>query len=344
MDLHALHLDLSCQRASVTAQDARGVTTRELDAAALHRVAAAAQPFLDWAHAHVLPCERSPKDATLVALSVDAIERTLRLGYLAERAAGSALPPPSSQTPVLTWCDGDYAAAQNHLREAARTAVREVNPRLPDPPGLSHDARWEHLYQHGGDGWELGRAAPPLTSSLGAYVTALPPRARALVLGCGRGHEAVLIARLAKDAGLPIEVVAVDIAPSAVRETAARAREAGVGDRITALEHDLFTLPADPAHRAGYDLAVEHCCFCAIEPSRRDEYVQTAAALLRPGARLCGLFYCHGYPGGPPFGTSAEEIRARLGPHFEITRMTVPDDSILTRAGQELFVVATRRP
>ena len=55
---------------------------------------------------------------------------------------------------------------------------------------------WEDVYARGGDGWELGRPAPPLVDILD---TTPPPRGRVAVPGCGRGHDARLLAQRVHD-------------------------------------------------------------------------------------------------------------------------------------------------
>lgn len=233
----------------------------------------------------------------------------------------------------------DYGQVQSLLRELARNARREAVARKPDPAGLDPDARWEHLYLHGGDGWEMGRPTPPLAR----YLTAHPLVAgqRALVVGCGRGHEAILLGQVSDPLA---QVIGIDIAPSAVQLATAQAQAAGVSGSVRFLLQDLFAWTReDPSQVGAFDLVIEHNCFCAIEPSQRESYVEAVRALLRPGGRLLGLFYPHDYPGGPPYGSTVSEIHARLSPFFAITHEEVPTDSVLTRAGLELLLVATRR-
>lgn len=361
MDLHTLVLDLRSRSARVTAADAQGVVLVDLDAAACERVAQAAQPLFDWAHGRVPASSRTPRDATLVAFEVDALNRTLRLGYIAERSPISGAPLPSSGSPqtspgtamaqsqsgrpsqpgeptALTWTEGDYGTLQVLLREAARTALREVRPRKNEPAELSYDARWEYLYQHGGDGWELARTPPPLARYLSTQLQ-LKRGQHVLVVGAGRGHEALLLAKQAQAVGA--HVVAIDIAPTAVKTVQEAATQAGLAETLHVVESDLFLRPeTGPLAAASYDLIVEHCCFCAIEPSRRDEYVAQIARLLRPGGRFIGLFYCHSYPGGPPFGASIDEIKGRLGKDFVIDYEEVPADSVLSRVAQEWLIDA----
>lgn len=225
-----------------------------------------------------------------------------------------------------------YQQVSSLLRDVARVALREVRPRVPEPAIPVSDAeRWEGRYHSGGDGWELWRPAPPLQRYLEEHPLTLP--LRALVVGAGRGHEARLLARLGAD------VTALDFAATAVAECQRLAQAEGL--TMTVQQADLFDLAGSDAD--AYDLLLEHTCFCAIDPARRDEYVATVAALLRPGGRLLGLFYCHGDPGGPPYGATPAEIDARFAPRFTTLHREVPRDSVATRASQELLVLYQRR-
>lgn len=323
MDLLSLKMHIPKQVVRVSLRGAEGRSSHELRGPSFERVLAAAGPLL----AH-LQAQAGGGGGPLEALLVDPERETLVASF-------------PTQTEALLLLQGvGYRALAPLVREPARTALREARPRQPDlPEGASEAARWEHKYAVGSDGWELGRAAPPLhrlfaESPLprsGAEPGAPP---RVLVPGCGRGHEARLLA----EAGA--EVVAIDIAPTAVASTRRLAAERGL--RITAMEADVLALPQE--HEGRYDLFLEHCCFCAIDPTRRDDYVEAAARALRPGGRLIGLFYCHDYPGGPPFGSSADEIRARFGRRFTLLTEEVPTDSVLSRAGQELLAVMVKAP
>jgi SAM-dependent methyltransferase len=153
-----------------------------------------------------------------------------------------------------------------------------------------------------------------------------------VVVGCGPGHEVAALAEKGFDAlGLDFaaEAVAATQALLAGRKLPGRAEQA-----------DLFALPG--AH-APFDLWVEHTCFCAIDPARRDEYVQAAANSLVPGGRLLGLFYAHGRPGGPPFATTPAEVRARFGARFDVESLELAKDSHPRRKGEEWLGVLVRR-
>jgi SAM-dependent methyltransferase len=199
---------------------------------------------------------------------------------------------------------------------------------MPSEPSVSDPVFWEERYRRDEAGWDIGEAAPPLANWLRGP-DAPPPGQRVAVLGCGRGHEVVLFARAGH------RVIGFDFAPSAIRQARERAAAAGVAAELE--QADLFRL--GPRWRGAFDLVVEHCCFCAIDPARRTEYVAAVSDLLAPGGRLVALFYAHNREGGPPFATSRQEIECLFGPRFLIERLEPAPDSIPRRAGQELFAL-----
>jgi SAM-dependent methyltransferase len=190
---------------------------------------------------------------------------------------------------------------------------------------------WQAKYQKPTQGWEIGRAAPPLERWFDAHP---PTNKRALVVGCGRGHEArMLAARGAR-------VTAVDFVDEAIDRAIELAENEGL--HIDFRKHDLFRL-AESDER--YDLAVEHCCFCAIEPARREEYVDVIADMLDDGGELVALLWLGGRVDGPPFTVSVEEIERLFARRFVLTHMSTPEDSTESRRGAErLAVFAVRRP
>jgi cyclopropane fatty-acyl-phospholipid synthase-like methyltransferase len=187
---------------------------------------------------------------------------------------------------------------------------------------------WEKRYAAAEDGWELGGASPPLGARRGRGV--LAPR-------CGRGHEVRLLAERGFDA------VGVDFAPSAVREARALAAATGVGGARFE-RRDLFALPR--SWDGTFDLAFEQTCFCAIDPSRRDDYARALHGLLRPGGLLVGLFYVIRPDEGPPFGTTPAEVRRRFVASglFVLERARVAAESVAARQGREWLAFLRRAP
>jgi SAM-dependent methyltransferase len=189
---------------------------------------------------------------------------------------------------------------------------------------------WDGLYAGGGDGWELGAPAPPLVD---VVERTPPPRGRVAVLGCGRGHDARFLAARGFD------VVGYDFSTAGFTAARALARR---DDVVVAFEQrDIFTLGREAAH--AFDGVWEYTCFCAIDPARRDEYVRTVAAILRPGGWLLACFFpLRAVTAGPPFPVSRTEVRRRLAGRFRVERAQPPLRSVRGRQGREWLVFARR--
>jgi len=199
---------------------------------------------------------------------------------------------------------------------------------------VSAAAFWEGLYAERQDGWELGEAAPSLQACV-ASGRSFPPGARVAVPGCGRGHDARLLARHG------FAVTGFDFAAAAVAE----ARQLASGEGLAAAfeQRDVFTLASDYAE--GFDAVWEYTCFCAIDPERRAEYARTLHDILKPGGTLLACFYpLKDGSDGPPFPVSRPGIEATLEPFFRILEAGPPSASPEGRRGLEWLVRAERRP
>ena len=196
---------------------------------------------------------------------------------------------------------------------------------------MTHDVnsagKWEADYRRGTDGWDLGGPTPVFRRLLASGQFA---PGRVIVLGAGRGHDAREFARRG------FQVTAVDFTPYAAHEMQ---RLAEPGAPIKVLQADIFTLPH--TLDGTFDYVLEYTCFCAIDPSRRAEYADLVARLLRPGGLYIALaFPLDTHEGGPPFAVSASEIEILFRDRgFGLLAREVPADSVPQRRGlEELFV------
>ncbi len=188
---------------------------------------------------------------------------------------------------------------------------------------IANPEYWENHYQEGTTRWDLGRAAPPLQSFLNS--TQAPPPGKIAVLGCGRGYDAMLFAEHG------FEVIGFDFAKSAIADATALAQTCGSSAKF--MQRDIFELPAEFFHE--FDYVLEHTCFCAIDPSQRSAYVKLVRDILRSQGEIIGLFWAHTRPGGPPFGTTTEEVQQLFAPDFNILSLELVTNSIPERQGDE---------
>ena len=183
---------------------------------------------------------------------------------------------------------------------------------------------WDNRYQTKTDCWDLGCPAPPFIHLLDSPQA--PKPGRIAVLGCGSGQDAMLFAA----AGF--EVVGFDFATSAIDRAMAAAKDRDLNN-IQFLQRNIFELETE--FHNSFDYVLEHTCFCAIDPLRRSDYVQTVKQLLRPNGTLIALFYTHNRSGGPPFGVKPKEVLAYFKADFTAIAFDKAKNSIDKRKGEE---------
>lgn len=186
-------------------------------------------------------------------------------------------------------------------------------PRVPYAGTVSRGRRltgrdWSIRYSLGRPPWDLGGPHPDLVARLGEdrYLGLGNNARRALVPGCGLGHDAEALAQ----AGW--EVTAVDFA--AELEPLVRGRFGPLGCRFFA--EDALTFSDDEP----YDLLFDHTFFCAVHPEDRPKFGDLAARLVKPGGRVCSIVFPAGKQteaGGPPWGMVTEDLASVLGPDFD---------------------------
>ena len=189
---------------------------------------------------------------------------------------------------------------------------------------------WDQYYQKGEVFWDKGTPAPAMKQYLERHAV----RGRALVPGCGRGHEVALAVEHGLDA------TGLDIAPTGVAE--ARGRYPHLAERF--VTGSLFDPPA--AMRGAFDLVLEHTCMSALPPALRADYRRGIDLTLRRGGLLIGVWFID--PGldpgeeGPPFPFSVPELSALFADGYEIVDDYVPDVAFDGREGQERVRVLRR--
>ena len=186
---------------------------------------------------------------------------------------------------------------------------------------------WEQQYKEGSDRWNLGCPSPPFANLLASADA--PQSGKIAVLGCGKGHDAMLFAEFG------FEVTGFDFAPSAIASALSTARSRNITAQF--LERDIFTLDREFAH--SFDYVLEHTCFCAISPEKRSQYVEVVKNILCPGGKLIALFYTHNRPDGPPFGVKPQEVIDYFAADFEPIVFEVTKDSIPRRQGNEHLAI-----
>ncbi|MBS1968769.1 MAG: methyltransferase domain-containing protein [Bdellovibrionales bacterium] len=201
---------------------------------------------------------------------------------------------------------------------------------FPSDRDVNKSDYWTNIYhEEKNPGWNLGEPAEALKDMLPRLKL---PKSRVLVLGCGEGHDAALFAQAGH------VVTGVDFSEEAVT----RARK-NYGDipGLKFVQADAFKL--DPSFQKSFDIVFEHTCYCAIDPSRRQELVKVWKSVLHDQGQLMGVFFTMYKKQGPPYGGSEWELRQRLKDSFQFVFWGRWQKSLPKRQGKELFVYAQKK-
>jgi SAM-dependent methyltransferase len=180
---------------------------------------------------------------------------------------------------------------------------------------------FDRLYAAGRRGevempWDPGAASAPLAS----WARGRQPDGRgrrAVVVGCGLGHDAEFVA------GCGFDVVAFDVSPTAI----ATALERRPTSAVTYTVADLLDLPE--AWRCAFDLVVEIHTVQALPVDLRSRATGAVRELLAPGGTLLVVAAARdsGVPtAGPPWPLTRAEVEA-FATGLETARLErLPDD------------------
>ena len=186
---------------------------------------------------------------------------------------------------------------------------------------------WEEIYKNNDTGWDLGGPTPIFKN----LASKLLPK-KLCILGCGRGYDAIHFAKCGFD------VTAVDFAPSAIKYLKNLSSKHNV--KVQALEKNIFSL--SPKYDNYFDYVIEQTCFCAIHPSRRLKYERLVFNILNVNGKLIGLWFPldkNIKDGGPPYGTTIDEVKNIFNNGWSICQEEFPHDSIKPRKNREKLIV-----
>ncbi len=192
---------------------------------------------------------------------------------------------------------------------------------------VNHSQFWEDIYLENDTGWDLKGVTPFFDSISNELI-----QGKVCIVGCGRGYDAIMFAKKGFD------VTAVDFAPTPISELNKLATQKSV--TITTVQDDIFSLVEKFPDT--FDYVIEQTCFCAIHPTRRTEYEKLVRSILKPGGKLVGLWFPldkSQEEGGPPWGTTIDEVKSTFNSGWKIEKEEFPSQSVEPRKGREKLII-----
>jgi SAM-dependent methyltransferase len=181
---------------------------------------------------------------------------------------------------------------------------------------------WNQRYLSKNTGWDIGYVSTPLKE----YFDQLKNKdLRILIPGCGNSHEAEYLFSLGFQ-----NVYVLDFSKKAINNFSSRVPGF---PKDNLLCEDFFNISGN------YDLIIEQTFFCAINKSKRFEYVNKIHSLLNKNGRLVGLLFNGPMNDDhPPFGGSITEYKKLFSSLFDLKIIQSSKNSISSRNGKELFI------
>ena len=185
---------------------------------------------------------------------------------------------------------------------------------------------WDTQYKTNATGWDLGNVSPPIKT----YIDTLKDKSIPILIpGCGNSHEAEYLLKQGFT-----NVTVIDIAPTLVENLRLKFEN---NPNITIVLGDFFE------HEGQYDLIIEQTFFCALPPVMRQHYVLKMQELLSKNGKLAGLLFNKNFEGGPPFSGSQAEYERLFADKFDFLKIELCKNSMVKRAGSELFFEFQKR-
>lgn len=191
---------------------------------------------------------------------------------------------------------------------------------------------WSSRYREGRTPWDLGDVSTPVRMMVERW---FPAQGHVLIPGCGRGHEALFLAKQG------YQVTALDLAPEPLEDLRSRAAEQALALQIR--QGNMFDAPAELD--GAFDVFLEQTCLCALDPSLRGSYEALAHRMLKPGGQVLGVLMRVPREGGPPYDLPPEHVQGLFpSARWEVEGPHPVDPPNAARPGPEYLMRCVRRP
>ena len=186
---------------------------------------------------------------------------------------------------------------------------------------------WDEKYLSKNTGWDLGGTTPIFKK-----ISKVIPVGKICILGCGKGYDAVMFAEQG------FKVTAVDFSREAIKSLVRLKNKSS--ENLKILQENIFNL--DKEFFEYFDYVIEQTCFCAIHPTQRLDYVSIVKNITKRNGKLIGLWFPLDKKiseGGPPYGTSVEEVKSYFSKHFQVEEEEFSKLSVSPRINREKLII-----
>ena len=188
---------------------------------------------------------------------------------------------------------------------------------------------WNDIYKKKEAGWDTGSTTPAFVN----YFKSIKTSKKIIVPGAGNGYDCIYLSSLNHS------VYAVDFAEKAIDNM-----NSNNVSNLNIIFEDYFNL--DSKYNNTFDYFLEYTFYCAINPSRRYEYIKKAYNLLKPNGIFVGFLLPVNKPlgsDGPPFGVPLKQTEKIFSDFFKDIKISKSKYSIKARIDNELFITMKKK-
>ncbi|KAF8520089.1 S-adenosyl-L-methionine-dependent methyltransferase [Gautieria morchelliformis] len=191
---------------------------------------------------------------------------------------------------------------------------------------------WEKAWQSRITPWDAGYTQPPLEAILKNGEITFPKVGTALVPGCGKGYDAILIGSY-----LGLQTTGVDISSTAISLANENLRsQSPIPTNVKFEQRDFFEI------KDAFDLVCDYTFFQALPPTLRGRWGIQMSSIVKSGGYLIILAFPTHAPldaSGPPHGITENSHQVVLGDDWEKLLDRIPENSSKIHVGVERLMV-----
>lgn len=185
---------------------------------------------------------------------------------------------------------------------------------------------WNNKYNSNQDAWDL-KSTTPIFKNWSSKLNKNKPQT-ICIPGCGKGYDALYLASKGHN------VYAIDFSSSALSYL----KRNNIYSNLTIIQSDFFNLSDEYFNY--FDIIIEYTFFCAIDISKRSNYVNISKKILKSGGSFVGIIFPINYihkDDGPPFKVDMDIFEHLFSQDFILKKKEYNNLSIKSRKNNEIF-------
>ena len=188
---------------------------------------------------------------------------------------------------------------------------------------------WDNKYKKNEFSWDIGKPTPYFVNWSKSIENKISKNI--LIPGCGIGHDVIYLSKSG------FNVYACDFSDTAIKILSCENKKNNTNVKLIAL--NFFDLKNK--YKNFFDYIIEYTFYCAINPDKRNMYIENCNKLLKQKGKIVGIMLPIGndeVASNPPFKVTLNELKNNFSLFFNLKKLYPNNLSIKKRQGIEYIV------